>query len=88
MKEKTPNSDDKDEGSKPTVEGSDSMKKVKKKGISSKFYYYNKGFHAEETCLKNNMNIMSHFLERHNIEVPGELEKTNEYSVHCHSAQS
>ena len=30
---------------------------------------------------------MSQILENHNIEVPNELEKTDEYSEHCHSVQ-
>ena len=34
------------------------------------------------------MDIMSKFLENHNIEVLNELEKPAESSEHCHSAQS
>ena len=34
------------------------------------------------------MGIMSQLLEKHNIEVPDEVEKPNESSEHCHSAQS
>ena len=30
---------------------------------------------------------MSHFLEKHKIEVPYELEKPADSSEHCHSAQ-
>ena len=44
MKEKKPNSDIEDESSNPTDE--DSVKKGKKKGITSKFYYCIKGFNS------------------------------------------
>ena len=33
------------------------------------------------------MVIMSRLLEKHNIEVPSELEKHDDSSEHCHSAQ-
>ena len=71
MKEKKPKSDNEDESSKPTDEGS--MKKVKKKGRKSKGYYCRKGFHPKKKFFKNNMDIMSQLLEKHNIEVPNEL---------------
>ena len=88
MKEKKPKSDDEDEGSKPTDEGSNSMKKVKKKGISSKCSYCSKGFHSKNKCFKNKMDNMAKFLEKHNIDVPDELENPTESSEHCHNAQS
>ena len=44
-KEKKPKSDNEDETSKPTDEGS--MKKVKKKGRTSKCSYCSKGFHLK-----------------------------------------
>ena len=81
-------SDDEDEGSKPTDEGLNSMKKVKKKGRSSKCTYCSKGFHSKNKCFKKNMDIMSQFLENHNIDVPDELEKPVESSEHCHSEKS
>ena len=37
----------------------DLMKKVKRKGGKSKCYYCIKGFHSENKCFKNNMDIMS-----------------------------
>ena len=42
VKEKKPKSYDEDEGSNPTDEGSNLMKKFKKKGISSKCSYFRK----------------------------------------------
>ena len=33
------------------------------------------------------MDILSHLLEKHKIEVPDELEKPVESSEHCHNAQ-
>ena len=69
MKEKKPKSDNEDESSKPTNEGS------MKKGIKSKCSYCSKGFHLETKCFKKNMDIMSQLLEKHNIEVLDELEK-------------
>ena len=83
-KEKNPKSEIEDEGSKPTDE--DSMKKVKKKGSTSKFYYCRKGFHLEIKCFNENMDIMSQLLEKHNIEVLDELEKPADSSKQCHSA--
>ena len=50
VKEKKPKSVIEDEGSKPTDE--DSMKKVEKKGSTSKCSYCSKGFHN-----KNNVSI-------------------------------
>ena len=75
MKEKNPKSDDEDEGSKPTDECLNSMKKVKKKGSSSKCYYCSEGFHLEKKCFNKKMEIMAKFLETNNIDVPYELEK-------------
>ena len=86
MKEKKPNLEIEDESSKPTDE--ESMKKVQKKGITYKCSYCRKGFHLENKHFKNNMDIMSQFLEKHNIDVLDELEKPIELSEHCHSAQS
>ena len=67
-----------DEGSKPTDE--DSMKKVKKKGSTSKYSYCRKGFNLEKKCFNKNLNIISRLLEKHNIEVPDELENPVESS--------
>ena len=63
------------------------MKKVKKKGSTSKFSYCRNGFHSENNCFKNNMYIMSQLLEKHKIEVPDELEKPADSSKQCHTAQ-
>ena len=63
------------------------MKKVKKKGSTSKCSYCNKGFHSEKKCFKKNMDIMSHPLEKHKIEVTDELEKPADSSEQCHTAQ-
>ena len=57
VKEKKPNSDNENESSKPTDEGS--MKKVKKKGSTSKCSYFRKGFHPDKKFFKKNMDIMS-----------------------------
>ena len=57
----------------PTDE--DSMKKVKKKGSTSKCSDCSKGFHPENKCSKNNMDIISQLLEENKIEVPDDLEK-------------
>ena len=67
---KKPKSDIEDEDSYENL-----MKKVKKKGSTSKCYYWRNGFHSENKCFNNNMDIMSHLLENHNIEVLDELEK-------------
>ena len=85
VKEKKPKSDNEDESSKPTDGGS--MKKFKKKGSTSKYSYYSKGFHTKKKFFKNNMEIMYQLLENHNIEVPNELEKPVESSEHCHSVE-
>ena len=84
VKEKKTKSDNEDESLKPIDEGS--MKKVMKKGSTSKCFYCSKGFHPKNKCFKNNMHIMSQFLEKHNIEVPYELEKLVDSSQHYHSA--
>ena len=73
---------------KPTDEGLNSMKKVKKKGSSSKCSYCSKGFHAKNKCFKKKMDIMAQLLEKHNIDVPDELEKPAESLEHYHSAHS
>ena len=75
VKEKNPKLDNEDEISNPSNEGSNSMKKVKKKGRTSKCYYCRKGFHSEKKCFNKKLYIMSQLLEKHNIEVPDELEK-------------
>ena len=85
VKEKKPKSDIGNESSNPTDEGS--MKKVKKKGSTSKCFYSNKVFNPKKKFFKNNMDIMSWVLENQNIKVPDELEKSVESSEHCHSAQ-
>ena len=82
---KKPKSEIEDDSSKPTDE--DSIKKGKKKGSTSKCSYYNKGFHSEKKCFKKNMDIMSHLLDKHKIEVPDELEKPVDSSKHYHSVQ-
>ena len=83
VKEKKPKSGNEDEGSNPTDEG---LKKVNKKGRTSKCSYCRNGFHSDNKCFKKNMGIMSLFLEKHNIEVPDELEKLVESSEHYYSA--
>ena len=83
MKEKKPKLDNEDESWKPSNQGS--MKKVKKKGSTSKCYYCSKGFDPEKKCFKKKLYIISHFLEKHNIGVSDELEKPVESSEHCHS---
>ena len=84
MKEKNPKSDNEDESLKLTDEGS--MKKVNKKGSTSKCYYCIKVFHPENKCFKKNMDILSQLLEKHNIEVLDELEKPIDSSKDFHSA--
>ena len=64
----------------------DLMKKVKKKGSTYKCFYYSKGFHSKKKCFKNKMDIMSHLLDKHKIEVPGELEKPADSLEQCHTA--
>ena len=86
MKEKKPKSDNEDEGSNPIDKGS--MKKLKKKGTTSKCSYCSKGIHHYNKCFNNNMDIMSQLIEKHNIEVPDELEKPVESPKHCHNAHS
>ena len=83
MKEKKPKLDNEDGGSKPTNEGSNSMKKVKKKGSSSECSYCRKGFHANKK-----MYIISKLIENHNINVPDDLKKCVESSKHYHGVQS
>ena len=73
MKEKKPKSDNEDESSKLTDE--DSMKKVKKKGSTSKCSYCSKGFDLENKYFNKNMDIISQLLEKPKIKVPYELEK-------------
>ena len=85
VKEKKPKSEIEDESSKPTDE--DLVKKVKKKGSTSKCYYWSKGFNLENKCFKNNMDIMSHLLDKHDIEVLDDLEKPGDSSEHCYSVQ-
>ena len=85
VKERKPKSEIEDEGSKPTDE--DSMKKVKKKGRTSKCYYCSKIFNLENKCFKKKMDIMSQLIEKHIIQVPYELEKPADSSEQCHSAQ-
>ena len=85
VKEKKPKSDIEDESSKPIDEGS--MKKSQNKGITYKCYFCSKGFHPDKKCFNKNMEIMSHLLDKHNIEVPGELEKLVDSLEHYHNAQ-
>ena len=65
----------------------DLMKKVKKKGSTSKCSYCSKGFNSGNKCFKKNMDIMSQLPEKHKIEVPDELEKPADSSEQCHTAQ-
>ena len=81
---KKPKSEIEDESSKPTDE--DSVKKGKKKGSTSKCYYFSKVFHSEKNCFNNNMGIMSHLFEKHKMEFLDELEKHVDSSEQCHSA--
>ena len=74
VKEKKQKSDNEDESSNPANEGS------MKKGSTSKCSYCRKGFHLENNFFNNNMDIMYQILEKHNIEVPHELEKPVESS--------
>ena len=85
VKEKKPKLEIEDESSKPTDE--DLVKKVKKKGRTSKCSYCRKGFHPKNKCFKKNMEITSQLLEKHNIKVPDELEKHVDFLEHCHSAR-
>ena len=85
MKEKKPKSEIEDESLKPTDE--DSVKKGKKKGSTYKCCYCRKGFHSEKKCFNKNMYIMSHLLEKYNIEVPDELGKPVDSSEQCHIVQ-
>ena len=57
VKENNPKSDNDDERSNLTDEGS--MKKVKKKGNTSKCSYCRKGFYPDNKCFKKNIEIMS-----------------------------
>ena len=68
VKEKNPKSYFEDEGSYSTDEGLN-FKKGNKKGIS-KCTYCRKHSHNEKYCFINNMEIMTHFLKRNNIDVP------------------
>ena len=84
MKEKNPKSDDEDDGSNPTYEGSNSLNKSKKKGISSNCFN-----HSEKNSFKNKMGIMDNFLEKYNIDLlyfanKSEPEKRVESPEHCH----
>ena len=72
---------------KSEIEDEDLMKKVKKKGSTSKCSYCRKGSHSEKKCFKKKMEIMSQLLEKHKIEVPDELEKPADSSEQCHTAQ-
>ena len=65
---------------KSEIEDEDLMNKVKKKGSTSKCSYCSKGFHSEKKCFKKNMEIMSHLLEKHKIEVPDKLENPTDSS--------
>ena len=84
MKEKKQKSEIEDESSKPIDE--DLVKKGKKKGSKSKCSYCSNIFHLEKTCFKNNMDIISQLLEKHNIQVRYELENPVDSLEHCHSA--
>ena len=70
----------------PIGEGLNSMKKFKKKERTFKCSYCSKGFYPRKNFFKKKMDIMSQLLEKHNIEVPDELEKPVDSSEHCHSA--
>ena len=83
VKEKNPKSKIEAEILNPTDE--DSLKKIKKKGSTYKCSYCSKGFNSKKKFFKNNMDIVSQLLEKHNIEVPNELEKPVDSSEHDHS---
>ena len=88
MKEKKPKLDDEDEGSNPIDEGSNSMKKFKKKGISTKCSYCIKVNHSQKKYFRNKIGIMFIILEKHKTDVPyfantSELE--NPIEEHCHN---
>ena len=78
VKYKKPKSGTEDESLEPIDEVS--MKKFKKKWSTSKYSYCKKGFRSENKCFNKKLYIISHLLEKHNIEVPDELEKPVEYS--------
>ena len=63
------------------------MKKVKKKGSTSKHSYCINDFHSEKKCFKKNMDIMSQLLGKHKIEVPEELQKHADSSEQCQTVQ-
>ena len=65
----------------------DLMRKVKKKGSTSKCSYCSKGFHSENKFFKKNMDIMFQLLEKHKIKVPDELEKPANSSKQCHTVR-
>ena len=85
MKENKSKSNDEDEGSNHVNEGFNSMKKFKKKGRSSKCSYWSKFFHSEKKFFNKKMDIMANFLEKHNIDVPDEVEKPVESLDQCHT---
>ena len=85
VKEKKPRSGNEYGRSNLTDEGS--MKKFKKKGSTSKFYYCRNGFHTKNKCFNKSMDIISHLLDKGSIEVPDELEKPAKSLEYCHSAQ-
>ena len=88
LKKKNPKSDNEDESSNPADESSNSMNKFKKTRSLAKCSYFGKGFHSQKKCFKKNIEIIAQFFEKHNIDVPDELEKLVESSEHCHNAQS
>ena len=69
VKEKNPKSDSEDEGSNSTDEGSNFKKKGNNKGRSH-CNYCRKYSHNENYCFKKKMDVMTHFLEINNIDVP------------------
>ena len=44
--------------------------KKKNKGEMSKCAYYNKGYHPESSCMKNQIDMLTQLLEKNNISLP------------------
>ena len=63
------------------------MKKVKKKGSTSKCSYCSKGFNSENNCFKKNIGIIPYLLKKHKIKIPDEIGNPDDSLEQCHSAQ-
>ena len=46
------------------------FQKKKNKGEMSKCAYYNKGYHPESSCMKNQIDMLTQILEKNNISLP------------------